>query len=146
VTWGGLRYNRGGDDSLETVHASSPAAPARLFYDPNCGPCRLFARVTQWASRSRLTALPYDGREAQRQLSDLTEEYRFAYAHLVRQEERTSGDAIMTPLVGLTLGPTGERVVTRVRPIDHGLRWIYGRFWNYRRTRGCAAPTDARAS
>lgn len=132
-------YNRGRayGDVAAVVHAPDPA---RLYYDPRCGPCRLFARVSEWASRSRLHALPYDGDEARRELGDMTEGDRFAYAHLVRRERRTSGDAIMTPLVGLTLGPTGERVVARVSPLDHGLRRMYGVFWNYRRTRGCAAP------
>ncbi|HYA58315.1 MAG TPA: hypothetical protein VEH57_07670 [Thermoplasmata archaeon] len=113
---------------------------ARLFFDPGCGPCRLFARVSEWASRSRLRAVPYDGDEARRELGDLSDDARFAYAHLVHDRERRSGDAIMTPLVGLTVGPTGERVVARVPPLDRGLRWMYGVFWNYRRTRGCAAP------
>jgi len=128
------------------VSELSPTSAARLYYDPGCGPCRLFAQVCQWASRSRVRSLPYDGAEARQQLGDLSEEFRFAYAHLVRCDLRTSGEAIMTPLVGLTIGPTGERVVSHVPPLDRGLRWIYGRFWNYRRTRGCAAPTNARAS
>ena len=119
---------------------------AQLFYDPGCGPCRLFAHWTQWASRSRLEALPYDGEEARLRLADMTDEYRFSYAHLIRREKRTSGDAIMTPLVGLTLGATGERVVARVGPLDRGLRRIYGWFWNYRRTRGCAAPAEVASS
>lgn len=119
--------------------AALPAS-SRLFYDPNCGPCRLFARACEWASRSRVEAIPYDGVEARRELADLSDETRIAYAHLVRGSERTSGNAIMTPLVGLTLGRSGERIVRRVGPVDRGLRWTYGRFWNYRRTRGCAAP------
>ena len=52
----------------------------------------------------------------------------------------------MSPLVGLTLGSTGERVVTRVPSIDRGLRWVYDRFWSYRRTHGCAAPARHVAS
>ena len=43
----------------------------RLFYDPNCGPCRFFARVSRWASRSRLTVIPYDGDVATEALGDL---------------------------------------------------------------------------
>jgi hypothetical protein len=120
-----------------------PPPPARLFYDPGCGPCRFFAGVSQWASRSRLRSLPYDGEEARRELSGLDDETRFAFAHLVRRQERWSGPAMMAPLVGLTLGPSAERILDRVRPFDRGLRWIYRRFWNYRRTRGCAADTDA---
>jgi len=123
-----------------------PRSDAYLYYDPGCGPCRFFARVCQWASRSRLQALPYDGTEARLQLADLTDEVRFSYAHLVSRQGRMSGAAIMTPLVGLTLGPTTERVVAHAPPLEQGLRWIYTRFWNYRRTRGCAAPTHAGAS
>ena len=99
----------------------------------------MFARVSEWASRSRLRALPYDGPEATRELGDLDDELRFAYAHLVDARWRCSGSAIMSPLVGLTLGSTGERVVTRVPRIDRVLRWVYDQFWNFRRTRGCAS-------
>ena len=120
--------------------------PARLYYDPGCGPCRFFARVSEWASGARLRALPYDGAEANEALSNLPEEVRFSYAHLVRGAGRTTGDAIMTPLVGLTVGATGERIVARVAPLDHGLRWLYNRFWDYRRTQGCAAPSGTRTS
>ncbi len=115
-------------------------ATARLFYDAGCGPCTFFARVSQWASRSRLRSLPYDGEEARRVLADLDEERRFAFAHLVDARGRRSGSAIMTPLVALALGPQGERVA-KVPAIEHGLWWIYDRFWDYRKTRGCAAPT-----
>ena len=124
----------------------SESIPARLFYDPGCGPCTIFARVSAWSSRSQLRAVPYDGPEATRELGDMTEEVRFAYAHLVDGRGRRSGSAIMNPLVGLTLGPTGERIVTRVPWIDRSLRWVYDLFWNYRRTRGCAAPARLAAS
>ena len=113
---------------------------ARLFYDSGCGPCTFFARINQWASRSRLRAIPYDGEEAVSALGDLDDETRYAYAHLVDPRGRRSGAAIMPPLVGLVLGLTAERVVVRVSPLGRGLRWIYDRFWNYRRTRGCASP------
>jgi len=128
------------------MDAGSSVAAPRLFYDPGCGPCRLFARVSEWASRSRLRALPYDGLEATRELGDLEDEVRFAYAHLVGPQGRKSGAEIMTPLVGLTFGSAGERVAARVPPVDRGLRWLYERFWNYRRTRGCAAPGSVPAS
>lgn len=121
----------------------APAASterARLFYDPGCGPCSLFARVSEWASGSRLRIVPYDGEEAVRALGDLTEETRISYAHFVDPQGRRSGSAIMSPLVALALGTTGGQVVERVPSVDRGLRWIYDRFWNYRRTRGCAAP------
>lgn len=121
------------------VEPSAPAR-ARLFYDPGCGPCSLFARASEWASRAQLRAVPYDGPEATRELGDLADEVRFSYAHWVDARGRRSGAAIINPLVGLTLGSVGERVVTRVGPVDRGLRWVYDRFWNYRRTRGCTSP------
>jgi len=119
----------------------SSAAVPRLFYDPGCGPCTLFARVSEWSSRSRLKSLPYDGPEATRELRDMRDEDRFAYAHLVDARGRRSGAEIMNPLVGLTLGPAGERVATRVPPIDRGLRWLYQLFWNYRRAHGCGTAS-----
>lgn len=125
---------------------SIPSPRTRLFYDPGCGPCTFFARVNEWLGRARLEALPYDGKEAASVLGDLEDEARFAYAHLVDAGGRRSGAAIMTPLVGLSLGPTAERVVVRVAPLEHGLRWIYNRFWDYRRTRGCAAPAAVPSS
>ena len=124
----------------------SHPAPARLFYDPGCGPCRMFARVSEWASHARLRAVPYDTPEATRELGDISEDVRFAYAHLVDARGRRSGSAIMNPLVGLTLGRTGERVVRRVPSIDRGLCWLYDLFWNYRRMRGCAAAGRLAAS
>jgi predicted DCC family thiol-disulfide oxidoreductase YuxK len=115
---------------------------ARLFYDARCGSCSFFARVVERWSRSRIRALPYDGEEARRALGDLPEEERFASAHLVDGRGRRSGPAILAPIVGWTLGATGERVAERAPPVRRGLRWIYLGAWNYRRTRGCAADRD----
>jgi hypothetical protein len=120
--------------------------PTRLYYDPGCGPCRLFARSVEWAAHARLHSLPYDGVEADRELAGLPTEVRFAYAHLVDGRARYTGADIMAPLVGLTFGPTGERVVRDVGPADRALRWLYDRFWTYRRTRGCAAPQSSPAA
>ena len=105
-----------------TAVRRSPAA--RLFYDPGCGPCTFFARINEWASRSRLRAIPYDGEEARSALHDLDDETRFAYAHLVDDDGRRSGSAIMTPLVGLVVSPSAERVVAGAAPLRNGLRWI----------------------
>jgi len=115
------------------------STPARLFYDPGCGPCTLFARASEWASRSRLRAVPYDGREADRELGGLSEEVRFASAHLVGGGGRSSGADIMPPLVSLTVGGEAGRVVGRTPPLDRSLRWLYSRFWSYRQTHGCGA-------
>lgn len=116
----------------------APSAAA-LFYDPRCGPCTLFALVAEWTSGSRVRALPYDGKEAERDLGDLTEEDRFAYAHVVDANGRRSGASIMAPLVEHTLGPEAGHVLERAPALDQGLRWVYRRFWNYRRTHGCGA-------
>ncbi len=118
----------------------SPEA-ARLFYDPRCGPCALFARVSARLGGSRLRSLPYDEAEATRDLGDLDEETRFAYAHLVDDRGRSSGSALMPPLVKICLGETAGRLVLQVAPLDRALRWTYDQFWNYRRTRGCAATS-----
>ena len=118
----------------------------RLFYDPNCGPCTFFARVSRWATRSRLTVLPDDGEGATNALADLDDESRYAFAHLMDGRGRTSGASIMRPLVGLVLGSTGVRVVAGFPPMDYGLRWNYNCLWNYRRTRGCAIPGGAHSS
>ena len=120
---------------------TTPSAEAWLFYDPGCGPCRFFARVCEWASRSRVRSLSYDGEEARRELIRLDDATWFSYAHLVHVPNRCSGASIMTPLAGWILGSTAERIVAGAPPLDRGLKWVYNRFWNYRRTRGCAART-----
>lgn len=119
--------------------ATAGSAPARLYYDPSCGPCTFFARVNEWASRAHVRALPYDGKEASRELAGMSDALRFSYAHLVDPWGRRSGSEIMVPLLGLTFGGAAERTASQVPAIDRALRWIYDRFWNYRRTRGCAA-------
>jgi hypothetical protein len=116
------------------------AAPAHLYYDAGCGPCTLFARACEWAAGPRVEILPLEGSGAARALSDLDETNRFRYAHLVRGDTRRSGRAIMTPLVGVTLGPTAERTVEGAPPLAHLLERVYDRFWSCRATRGCAAP------
>jgi hypothetical protein len=119
------------------------ASEAQLYFDSECGPCALFAHTEEWAGRSRVRSLPLDGAEAAGDLADMTEAERFGYAHLVGPGPRRSGAEMMAPLVGLTLGRTGERVVYDVPAIDRALRWLYVRFWSYRRTRGCAAGRAA---
>jgi len=130
----------------DTMTGPSRTTAARLYYDPGCGPCTMFARVSEWASRSRLRAVPYDGAEAARELGDLSDETHFAYAHLVDRRGRASGAEIMAPLVGLTVGSTSERVVRDAPPFDRGLRWLYNLLWNYRRTHGCGTRDGAQVS
>ena len=119
------------------------ARPARLYYDAHCGPCSLFANAVERSSRGRVRALPYDGDDAARELGDLSAPERFAYAHLVDRRGRTSGAAILPPILGLTVGAPAERLAERAPPIGRALAWLYDRFWNHRRTRGCAAAGPA---
>ncbi len=112
---------------------------ARLFYDETCGPCRLLARASEGLSRQKLVATPLSGASADDRLADLDPESRYAYAHLDSGSQLRTGEAITAPLVGLTLGPTWERVVRGVPPVDRSLRRLYLWLWDYRRTRGCAA-------
>jgi len=121
-------------------------ARARLYYDAGCGPCTFFARAASWASLQRLEPRPLDSPKADVDLARLTESTRFGYAHLADDTGRQSGADIMAPLIGLTLGGSGARVVRAAPPVDRSLRWLYDRFWMYRRTKGCAAEAGASPS
>jgi hypothetical protein len=112
---------------------------ARLFYDDACGPCRLLARATEQVSRHRVVATPLTSPVANVRLDGVPPEARYGYAHLDAVGGLRTGEAITAPLVGLTLGPTWEGVVRKVPPLDRAMRRAYLWFWEYRRTRGCAA-------
>ncbi len=112
---------------------------ARLYYDDSCGPCRLLAHASEAVSRHRVVATPLDSPDAERALGALPRERRFGSAHLERAGELRSGDALTSPLVGLTLGASWEQVARRVPVVDRLLRRLYLGFWRYRRERGCAA-------
>jgi hypothetical protein len=114
---------------------------ARLYYDSSCGPCRLLARAAEGMSHHRLNAIPLESPGAAADLSDLSTEDRFGSAHLVTGSTRLTGADLATPLVRFALGARLARVVASAPPLDRSLRWVYVRFWNYRRTRGCAAAT-----
>ncbi len=113
---------------------------ARLFYDDACGPCRLFARASEAVSHHRVVAAPLSGSDADARLAGLSAEARFGSAHLDAGRDLRTGDALALPLVGLTLGPRWERIVRRIPPAERALRRAYLWLWEYRRTRGCAAP------
>ena len=115
---------------------------ARLYYDDSCGPCRFLARAAETVSRQRVVATPLEDRAADRDLRQLSAEARFGYAHLAGRGELRTGEELVVPLVGLALGPTWERVVRRVGPVDRALRWGYVRLWQYRRTKGCVAASS----
>ncbi len=116
-----------------------PGTPARLYYDPGCGPCRFFARVAGSAGRGRLEIRPFDGGPAEEDLGGLDPTVRFAYAHLVAGGRIATGADIMLPLLGSTVGPSTERILRRIPPAERGLADLYGLFWRYRRAHGCAA-------
>lgn len=121
---------------------STEATPI-LYYDASCGPCSWFARLVEWASRRRLRRSPLTSDRAEIDLAGLSESDRFGYAHLVRGARLESGSTILPGLVDLTFGSAAGRVVRAVPPIDLGMRWLYDRFWEHRRTKGCAAPNLA---
>lgn len=116
------------------------AVPARLYYDPACGPCRFFARAMAGMGRGHLTSLPFDSGPADVELSDLAEEARFGSAHVVAGTVRRSGAGIVVPLVGVTFGRTAEDALERWPALGRPLEWLYGRLWEHRRRHGCARP------
>jgi hypothetical protein len=114
---------------------------ARLYYDRGCGSCSFFARAAVGTSHQRLVAIPLDAPDAQRDLGDLADTERYRSAHLVTAASRETGSDIVTPLAELVLGARMARLYDRIPFLDRSLRRVYLRFWNYRRTRGCAAAT-----
>jgi hypothetical protein len=112
---------------------------ARLYYDDSCGPCRFMARATEAVSRQRVTATPLAAPTADGELQHLSSEQRYRFAHLATGGALRTGEALLAPLVGLTLGSTWERVVRRVPPLDRALRWGYVHLGQYRHAHGHAA-------
>lgn len=115
----------------------------RLFYDASCGPCRFFAQTVEGVGRGRVVTVPLGDRAADSALAGLAPEERFGAAHLVDDAGRHSGPGIVGPLLGLTLGPTAGTLAARFPGIERPLRWLYRRFWEYRRRHGCAAGAPA---
>lgn len=110
---------------------------SRLYFDPSCGPCRLFATAVEGAGHGRIEAVPFDGRAAEVDLSALAPEARFGSAHWVEAGARRSGDDIVPPLVRATLGPTAAHLVDRAPVLDRSLRRLYRWFWRAREKSGC---------
>ncbi|MFI5418266.1 MAG: hypothetical protein ACHQ2Y_05145 [Candidatus Lutacidiplasmatales archaeon] len=123
-----------------------PPARAMLYYDDGCGPCTFFARTVTWASHRRLDSIPLASPKADIELAGMSESARFDYAHLREESGLLSGADIMAPLVGLTFGKTGARMVRAAPPVDRSLRWLYHRFWAHRMSRGCAPDTRTNPS
>jgi hypothetical protein len=112
---------------------------ARLYYDDLCGTCRFMARATEAVSRQRVVATPLAAPAADRDLEHLPPEERYGAAHLARGGALRTGEALLEPLVGLALGPTWERVVRRVPPLQRALTWAYVRLGEQGRGHGNAA-------
>lgn len=110
---------------------------ARLFYDDTCGACRLFARAAEGASRRQLVAIPLSNPDADTELNALPTEVRNGFAHLMRDGQLRTGEALASPLVRLIVGPRLGRALGRVPFVDRSLRGVYRRLWEFRRSHGC---------
>jgi hypothetical protein len=122
--------------------ATEGGQPA-LFYDSTCGPCTFFASVFQGVSRTQLAIEPLDSPDADQALGLMEEEERFGAFHFMVHGSTFTGPEAMTPLVETTFGQTVGRIARDCGPVRGGLRRTYLWFWEYRRTRGCAADRSA---
>jgi hypothetical protein len=86
-----------------------------------------------------------DAPEADSALHSLTPELRYSYFHIVEAGRTWTGPDAMPVWVGLLGGKPAQTVAERVPPVNRFLRAVYNRFWEYRRTRGCAAEGTAPA-
>jgi hypothetical protein len=111
----------------------------RLFFDASCGPCTFFARLTAGISRSGLEVYSLDGAEADRALPGMSASMRYSYFHIVEPDGIWSGAEAMPVWAGLVGGKGARELAERAPPVNRLLRLVYTRFWEYRRTRGCAA-------
>lgn len=112
---------------------------AELYYDDQCGPCTLWARAVRALSRGRITLHPLASPRADVALADLPDGERFGYAHLSLSDRRWQGEELLGPLLAVLLGPRGGVFASSRLPSGRLLRRVYRAFWEYRRTKGCAA-------
>lgn len=110
-----------------------------MFFDASCGPCTFWARLTAGLSRSGLEVYTLDGPEADRTFPTMAPERRYSYFHIVESGQTWTGPEAMPAWVGLVGGKGARTVAERAPPVNRLLRHAYNRFWEYRRTRGCAA-------
>lgn len=90
--------------------------PATLFYDADCGLCRVTAGVVlAWDRRGRLAPVPLQDEASRGPLSDLSEQERMASWHLILPDgSRRSGGAALAPLFAmLPRGGTLARLAQR---------------------------------
>ena len=121
--------------------SSTVATPSNplMFFDASCGPCTFWARLTAGLARSGLEVHALDGPEADRAFRSMPSELRFSYFHIVESGRTWTGPEAMPAWVGLVGGRRARSVAERAPPVNRFLRLAYNRFWEYRRTRGCAA-------
>jgi predicted DCC family thiol-disulfide oxidoreductase YuxK len=117
-----------------------PRAPV-MFYDASCGPCTLWARAFEWLGRGSLQIDPLASREADRELRGMPEQVRYSAFHLLRDGEVRTGTDALGPLLGVTLGPSAECLITRVSPGRWAARAVYQALWEGRRRYGCGRTT-----
>jgi predicted DCC family thiol-disulfide oxidoreductase YuxK len=114
-------------------------ASFRMFYDASCGPCTFWARFTAGVSQVGVDAYPLDGPEADLELGSMAPELRYGYFHIVEPGRILTGPDAMPAWIGLLGGKPARALAERASPVKHLLRLGYNRFWEYRRSRGCAA-------
>jgi predicted DCC family thiol-disulfide oxidoreductase YuxK len=117
----------------------STATRPRMFFDASCGPCTFWAHLTAGLSRSRVQVYALDAPEADRAFGSMSPELRYSYFHIVESDRTWTGPEAMPAWVGLVGGRSARAVAERAPPVNRLLRLAYNRFWEYRRTRGCAA-------
>lgn len=119
--------------------------PVSMYFDAGCGPCTFWAHLTRGLRPGRLDAFALDSPEADHTLVGLPPEIRHDYFHILEGGRLWTGPDAMPVWVGLFWGPSARRIAERVGPLDHSLRFVYNLFWEYRRTRGCAADSISHA-
>jgi len=110
-----------------------------MFFDASCGPCTFFARLTAGVSRPPLEVYSLDSPEADRALPSMPSDLRYNYFHILESGKTWTGPEAMPAWVGLVGGKSARRIAEGAPPVNRFLRLVYNRFWEYRRTRGCAA-------
>jgi hypothetical protein len=109
-----------------------------MFFDADCGPCTFFARITAGLSHSGVEVYSLDGPEADRALGSMRPDLRYSYFHILEAGRTWTGPDAMPTWVGLMGGRSARAVAERAPPVNRLLRLVYNRFWEHRRTRGCA--------
>jgi predicted DCC family thiol-disulfide oxidoreductase YuxK len=116
-----------------------------MYFDAGCGPCTFWARLTAGITRTPLEVYSLDSPEADRAFSGMSTDRRYGYFHIVEAGTTWTGPEAMPVWVGLVAGRSVRSVAERAPPVNRLLRRVYNRFWEYRRSRGCAAEGTALA-